>query len=269
MNGLTTALTIMLALEALVAVAAAVALFNRASVVDRVDFLSPTFADIQDIKDADGQVTGSLSVFFVLALAIAVVWIVWQFRHAKNAQAIRGDTGLGPGWAIGGWFIPLGNYVLPQLQLFQAAKASDPDLGPGQPAGSGKAPSSVIAWWVLLDVAVVLLGFGTQAQPSRAVEDPDKFSSAERVYGVSMLAFVAAAIIGILMVRALAARQARAGAAMSGSAQYQQPYGQQPYAYPQQPQYPAPPAYPQEQYPQQPAPPPPQQWPPPPPPPPQ
>ena len=48
-----------------------------------------------------------------MSSAIGVVFIIWQFRHAKNAQVLGARGGLGPGWAIGGWFIPLANYVLP------------------------------------------------------------------------------------------------------------------------------------------------------------
>ncbi len=54
-----------------------------------------------------------------------MVFIIWQFRHAKNAQVLGAYGGLGPGWAIGGWFVPFANYVLPAMQMHQSSRASD------------------------------------------------------------------------------------------------------------------------------------------------
>jgi hypothetical protein len=266
LKGLATAISVLLAITGLAAVWAAVALFHRASVVS--DFTGLAGVSIQDIKDADSQVSGSVGLFQFGLLATGIVWIIWQFRFAKNAQALRGNYGLAPGWAIGGWFIPFGNLVLPQLQLFQAAKASSPDLPPGQPATAGTAPASVLAWWVAYDLAGALFAIGQLTRPDKNSFnfDLDKFVRADRLSGFSCLVYVVAAVIAILMVRALTDRQARAAAS---AAPYQQPY-QQGYAPPSAPgQYPPPAAAPGQyappgQYPP-PAAPPPQTWAPPPP----
>src|SRR5260221_8586898 len=130
LKGLATAVVVLLAVTGLIAIWAAVALFHRASVAS--DFNGFSGVTLQDLKDADSQVTGSVTLFGLSLIATGVLWIIWQFRFATNAQTLRRNYGLAPGWAIGGWFIPLGNLVLPQIQLFQAAKASDPDLPPGQ-----------------------------------------------------------------------------------------------------------------------------------------
>ena len=185
-------------------------------------------------------------------IATGVLWIIWQFRFGKNAQALRGNYGLAPGWAIGGWFIPFGNFVLPQLQLFQAAKASDPDLPAGQPAAAGSVPSIVIGWWVAYDVAGLLFSVGSFTRPNDNTLDfdIDKFIRADRLSAVAALVYVAAAVLGILTVRALSERQTRAMASASAYPPgYQQPYTQAP-GQPYQPpaQYPPP------------APPPPQTW---------
>ena len=78
-----------------------------------------------------------------LMIAVFVLTIVWQWRLAKNHQLLgRPDTAFGPGWAIGAWFIPLANFVIPILQL------RDPLEGlPARPAagvagrGSGSRPA--------------------------------------------------------------------------------------------------------------------------------
>jgi len=108
-KGLSTALTLLLALSALAAIFVVYAFFHRASIVD--DLSNATF---QDVKDADDTVSGSVALFGVALLATGVVWIIWQFRYAKNAETLRGNYGLPSGWAIGGWFVPFGNFALPQ-----------------------------------------------------------------------------------------------------------------------------------------------------------
>ena len=130
------------------------------------------------------------------------MWIVWQHRHAKNARVLGQTEGLGPGWAIGGWFIPLGNFVLPQLQLKQAAEASDP-------SGARKAPPVLVAWWVLWVVGgvagSVTRNNGTDEISS--IDDIESFRTADQVGGASMLIVIAAAVAAVIMVRTLSARQ--------------------------------------------------------------
>jgi Domain of unknown function (DUF4328) len=263
LKGLTTAVVVLLAVTGLAAIWAAIAFFHRASVIN--DFSSFTGTSVSDVSDADSQVSGGGGLLQFGILATAVLWIIWQFRFAKNAEAIRGNYGLASGWAIGGWFIPLGNFVLPELQLFQAAKASDPDLPAGQPASNGKAPATLPAWWVSYVLAASLFTVGAVIRPNKndVNFDLDRYIRADRVAGFSCLVYVIAAIVAIAMVRTLADRQTRAAANASPYSQgYPQAY-QQPY--PQAPGYPPPPA-PQQQW--QPPPPPqqpPQTWQPPPP----
>jgi hypothetical protein len=261
LKGLATAVEVLLAVTGLAAVGAAIAFFHRASLVN--DFTGFGGVSVQDVSDADSQVSGFGGFLSLCLIATMVLWIIWQFRHAKNAEALRGNYGLAPGWAIGGWFVPIAWWVLPQLQLFQAAKASDPDLPAGQPAASGRAPGSVTAWWVSFDLAWILFWSASVLRPSKNDFDfdLDRFVRADRVQGFACLLWIVAAVIAILMVRALSDRQMRAAASAAPYQQgYQQPY-QQPYPPQQHWQQPPP-----QQPPQTWAPPPPNQtWQPPPP----
>ena len=267
-KGLTTALTVLLVVASLTALFAAFAFFHRAALVDDPGNLFDV-GKLQDVKDADDTVGGAVALFMITALATGVVWIIWQFRVAKNAELLRGPQGLPSGWAIGGWFVPFGNFALPQLQLLQAARASDPDLPQGQPAAAGRAPSTIVAWWVVFDVAWLLFWIGRVTRPNEheLVGSIDDFIRADRISGVSALVFVAAGILGILVVRACTDRQTRA-LERGGRVPAPSPP-------PWQPAPPSPPPPPVQQWPppspQQwsPPPPPPQQWPPPPAPPPQ
>ena len=264
-KGVATAVTVLLVVSSLAAIFVAVAFFHRASIVDDL-----SNASFQDVKDADDTVSGAVALFGLSLLATGVVWIIWQFRYAKNAQTLRGSYGLPAGWAIGGWFVPLANFALPQLQLFQAARASDPDVPQGQPVAAGRAPSVIVGWWVLLDLAWLFFSFGRGTRPGdnelKSFSDLDRFVRADRISAVSALLWVAAGIVAIFVVRACTERQSRALAGFMPPPTA--PTGWQPP--PPQWQPPPPPAPPHQQWqPPPPAapPPPPQQWPPPPPPP--
>jgi hypothetical protein len=72
----------------------------------------------------------------LLTLAIFVVLLVWL---QQIFQARRGKTAYSPGMALGAWFIPVANIVLPALIVRDAWKAVR------GPEGAGV----VYLWWVL------------------------------------------------------------------------------------------------------------------------
>jgi hypothetical protein len=264
----------LLVVTSLTGIFVAIAFFHRASLVDDTNRV---FFNLKEVSDADDIVSGAAALFMLGLLATGVVWIIWQFRYAKNAKLLRGNYGLQSGWAIGGWFVPFGNFVLPQLQVLQAARASDPDLAYGQPAASGRAPSTIVPWWILFDLAWLFFFFGRGTRPSdtdlTSLNELDKFVRADRISGVAALVFMVAGLLAVLVVRSCTERQTRALASFTPQApaapQWQPsapPPPQQwsaPQPPPPAPQWP-PPAPPPP--PPAPAPPPPQQWPPPPPP---
>ena len=138
--------------------------FNRAGLIDDVDRRTPISVDEQDLFDADDGVAAFSGLHCARVLATGVVFIIWQFRHAKNAEALGARGGLGPGWAIGGWFVPLANFVLPTVQIFQSSKASDVA---GPPTG-GRARRRAASWscgrsaWAL---AIVMLAAAAALAP--------------------------------------------------------------------------------------------------------
>src|SRR3954453_6166112 len=173
-RGLSTALTILLAITALTGIFVAIAFFHRASLVDDTN---RGFFNLDEVNDADSTVSGAVAFFMLGLLATGVVWIIWQFRYAKNAELLRGNYGLPSGWAIGGWFVPVANFALPQLQLLQASRASDPDLSQGEPPAHGRAPSLLVVWWVLLDLAWLffIIGRATRPDDQELLNDLDLF----------------------------------------------------------------------------------------------
>ena len=221
LKGLAMALTVLFAVVALVDIVAAVARNNRAGLLD--DLLdNPLSVEIQDILDADDFVAGTTALHALGAVALVVVLIVWQWRHAKNAEVLGVRGGLGsPGWAIGGWFIPVANFALPGMQMFRSSKGSDIEARRvGRPP---KGAGIIIAWAIVFAIAVLMLASSnafnnTDDEGNLIVEstqDVEDAASRDRTAAAGYLVMVAAAVLGIVMVRSLTKRQTAAYAQLA------------------------------------------------------
>src|SRR5262245_34883636 len=239
LRGLATALTVLLAVMAALTALWAAAFLARANTVDQ--FLDePGSVTFRELTDADGFV-GAAALFFLLGfVATVVVFIIWQHRHAQNAENLGGPTGLGPGWAIGGWFIPIANFVLPGVQMYQASRASDPSLPQGTPSKNATGNPLVIVWALLYGGANLFFGLSREVLYPDAY-DPDAFENAregvnaDNTSAIALFVLAATAFVALAMVRSLTAKQTARMAAVGGAgfgAGYGQPgfggYGRPP-----------------------------------------
>ncbi|MGH8827681.1 MAG: DUF4328 domain-containing protein [Jiangellaceae bacterium] len=204
-GGLATALTVLLAIIAALAALIAVVLLYRASLLRGV--LDGTTLDQQAAQSVDAVVTVLNVLYLVLYLAIGVVFITWQYRHGKNARLLGQERGLGPGWAIGGWFIPIANYVLPAMQIFGASRHSDPEVV-GVADARGRGARIVIPWAITLFLGSNLVFTNDLAEPSGSYEDSVRtFLAADQISAAGQVLMIAAAALAIVMVRSLSSRQ--------------------------------------------------------------
>jgi Domain of unknown function (DUF4328) len=214
LRGLWFSILVLFALVGVADIFMAGAFLNRANLLDDVADGSFVFSEL---LDADDAVTTAVGAHVIVMIALAVTFIIWQFRHAKNAEALGERGGLGPAWAIGGWFIPIANYVLPAVQLHQSSRMSDPRVA-GQPGAKGKGAPIVIVWAVLLALSAVVFISGGGLRPTddegniqiNSVADIDDAASGDRTAALGMVGFVAASIAGGMMVFSLSTKQATA-----------------------------------------------------------
>lgn len=91
------------------------------------------------------------------SLAQALVVGFWGRDAGQNVRAF-GAVGLtwSPGWAIGGWFIPYANLVIPFLVLREAWKAAEAPFLPPGAWRQVRIPSWVGWWWGLWVAAAAL-----------------------------------------------------------------------------------------------------------------
>jgi Domain of unknown function (DUF4328) len=67
--------------------------------------------------------TGLLGIENLVTIVAMITFLVWIHRVFVAIRASGGTTSWSPGWAVGGWFIPLANAVLPWLTVRDALKA--------------------------------------------------------------------------------------------------------------------------------------------------
>ena len=213
LGGLTTAVSILLGLAAVVSLWGAFPFFDLADLMGIYQNRPWPPIMISAAETINDKIGNRLFIIFLVYVATATVFIIWQHRLATNAVALRGPLGLGPGWAIGSWFIPLANLVLPFLQLNQSARASDPDLYHDyEPRSNGTLPPVQIAWAGMFVAATLAFEGAVWYKPdttgsSDISSTTGAFITADRIAGTAMLIYTVAGLLGIRMVLVLTRRQ--------------------------------------------------------------
>jgi hypothetical protein len=203
------ALTVLLVLSA---VANGLLIVALLALRDRVDDYTDRAASLEDVENMVGVVALAFLVVAGLMIAVFVLTIVWQWRLAKNHQLLgRPDTAFGPGWAIGGWFIPLANLVIPILQLRDLWKGSAPGLPRGSPVWKRQSTGALLlVWWGLFVASVVIDWISSISVDEETDELSEVTGQLDRMTGVAVLAYslrIAAAILFILVIKRLTTRQ--------------------------------------------------------------
>lgn len=135
-------------------------------------------------------VTGGLIAAALLYLPVIPVFLVWFYRARKNADGRGQKQGRSPGWAIGAWFIPFANLVLPFQIMLDIWRANQPE--------ERRSRATVLPgfWWGCW------IGGGIIREVASRLES----ASGEPARGLDILADLltaAAAILLVLIVRAV------------------------------------------------------------------
>jgi Domain of unknown function (DUF4328) len=225
LGGLATAATVLLGVMAVLALVGLGAHLNRVGLIER------EFRDggvtLEELEDADDGVGAAALVYGLGLLGTAAVFITWQHRHAVNADSLAGsEAALGPAWAIGGWFVPCANWLLPGMQLFGASRASDPALPLWPAAGRGRGSPLVVLWAVMFGLgnALGLAGWATfpDEDDVSVLADLEDFVAdatlADRMVAAGFVITAAAAVLAAVMVQTLSRRQTARATALTTAA---------------------------------------------------
>lgn len=154
---------------------------------------------------ADGLVTGVEVVVMLLGLAVLVLLVIWSWRVAANARdERRWRSRLAPGWAIGGWFVPLASLVLPCIVARACWRATEPTA----PGPTGASRGRIVGWWWGLWVTGVLLVAGGPHVDTRTATSYLELRVNDGVEALGAAVLVAAALLLRVVVRRITAREA-------------------------------------------------------------
>jgi hypothetical protein len=186
----------------------------RQTVVDEADqYLAGGYTD-KEFTDEIVSYVLVTSITGLVTVAAAVLTMIWMFRVAKNHRTLHRGGTWGPGWAIGGWFLPPLLYIIPTLMLREMWKASDPDVPVGGEWRSR--PASPLPWvWLIAYCVPTLLAFGADSDDVLDQFGGTEEALAEQITGsqttdvLVAIASVVAAGLFVMLVRQITDRHRR------------------------------------------------------------
>jgi uncharacterized protein DUF4328 len=207
LRGITSALTWLFAAHIVLTVVLIIGVLNHLRVLSDKETGGLVF-DTKAVNDANGLAAAMIILSGLVAVAIFVLLIIWLYRAAKNNEALgRQNARLGPGWAIGGWFIPLANFVIPFIIMDDVWRGSDPSIARGDP--SWRRSSTLGAIWAWLVTAVIFTVPSSIASSTGDVraDEPDKVRRDDIFRIIGAVGAILAAVLAIIVTRRIAARQ--------------------------------------------------------------
>jgi hypothetical protein len=164
------------------------------------------FQDFHRIAGAQGAAAAqALIVLGIVGGAIA--WLIWQFRAHRNLRAL-GAQGLrfSPGWAVGWWFVPFANFVMPFLTVTELYKASD--AGGGSIEWKRRPAHPLLGfWWAAFVGSRVLASVSSVVAPNRLSTVGPEITQAGVVIAADAVLAVAA-LLALVLVRRIDREQA-------------------------------------------------------------
>ncbi len=190
----------------------AIVSLNYASTVDG---LSDGSASVGDFQNAQDLVEVTEVIGGVAVLVATVFFIAWFYRAYRNLTRLSvAQLRFRSGWAIGAWFVPVLNLVMPKQIANDIWRASSPAADVTTSAWRSLRVSTLIHAWWLLWLTAVAVAIAAAAVHGWDADDvlvtASDFNDETLAYTLSAIADLAsiAALVGsILVVRDLTRRQ--------------------------------------------------------------
>ena len=198
LSGLAKALKIGYILSACGLLGLSLCLFYRASLLH--DVANWRRVSFQDATDAENMVAGGLLGIGLTRIVLFILLIVWAWRATKNLQTWDAPLKWRPGWAIAGWFIPIGMLWIPYQVVRDAWRlAPRSEKGPADQR-NGAWLFGFLAWWA----SIVLLRIGGTGETLAGMRNT------EVIAGFGALLAAASAIAILVAIGQISRRQDQA-----------------------------------------------------------
>lgn len=201
LQGHSTALTwlfIVFTLVALLHASSAASLYLAAE-----DASGPRWAD--DLMAQNGLYLLTVMARLGVYITIGIVLMLWLRRALDNLdQFPNPQRRFGPGWAIGAWFVPFANYVIPKQLINDAWRGAAVEGTAGRPWKDVPVPMVIQLWWGFY---LVGFAFGTVSLGASSAETPSGLQTNLILELVPLPFQLAAALCAALSIREITRRQ--------------------------------------------------------------
>ncbi|WP_330295008.1 DUF4328 domain-containing protein [Streptomyces sp. NBC_00503] len=199
-QGLATATTVLLALTGVMSLVAAGLSLYASSIAGTGNYTGP----LPEATLPEGLLVVDTVLQLPLMLATAVLFVIWFHRAHGNSEIFNpGAITRSQGWAVGAWFVPVGNLFIPYTMAKEMWTASIQLRKDGSYRSLSEAP--VTAWWLTWVAALISDRIFTYLY-DRA-DTFEELSGAATAGVPQGLLIAAAAVLAIRFVRRLTALQ--------------------------------------------------------------
>lgn len=173
-----------------------------------VDALESGTGSAGEGDELDARILIVALIYAAASLACAGCFIAWSYTLRRSDRVAAEAMRFGPGWTIGGWFVPILNFVRPfqtTIDLWRSlARPATPHQAPAQPP----IPGIVRAWWA----AFLVMAIGGRLLLASVQNLPSTLDSARQAFWTEIAVDtlnIAAAVLAILVVRLITDRALR------------------------------------------------------------
>ena len=179
-----------------VAVVLAGAHLHRSRVLDSLGGVLDSEGFPSSVRSADSLVNAASVALVVLAIAEFALLVTWTWRMAVNVRAVGHPARMGNGFAVGGFFIPIANIVIPFLFFRDFVRSLD------RWSGIDQRRYTVMIWWWWLQIGALF--FSTAPDEPRTVANIADYVAADQSFAAGRLVFAASAVFGAMTFRRFA-----------------------------------------------------------------
>lgn len=161
---LATAVTLLFGLQVVLDVACLFTFVHRYQLMNKIEN-DPGTVSLADVQASDRDVRTWFIANVVAVAVIAIFFIWWLYTARRNTLAYgRDEQRFGPGWAIGGWFVPFANFWIPYQVTMDVYRNS---TGAGE---MRSLPGYLPGWWAMFIGSDFLLRFQLDRSTNSTVE---------------------------------------------------------------------------------------------------
>jgi len=168
---------------------------------------------LSDLVEAEEVAVGAFGLAGIVFMVTAVLFLVWSHQAYNSALSLGAtETRWASGWAVGGWFIPLANLIIPKLVLGEVERISDSSNGVppiGQRWQDVRAGALSGWWWAFWVAATVMLWVASGIGSFVTTLTDDLFGAELAALTIACVAMAVSGVLGALFVSAIGRRLSR------------------------------------------------------------